>query len=249
MSPDNGSGLSPESIPRHIAIIMDGNGRWARKRFLPRVEGHRSGGKVVRAVVEECRRLGVRYLTLFAFSTENFQRPADEVGSLMRLFITYLEAEVPRLKEHGVRLRTQGDLSRLPADLAARFQQAEQDTYTQTGMDLIIAVAYGGRLEIVSAARKLAEQVQQGQLSPIDFSEDLFAQNLFLADVPDPELLIRTSDECRISNFMLWQLAYAEMVVSPVLWPDFDNTELHRCIREFNGRCRRFGRTEEQGAA
>ncbi len=248
MSPQSDVGLDPGSVPRHIAIIMDGNGRWARKRFLPRVEGHRTGGKVVRAMVETCRRLGVRYLTLFAFSTENFQRPAEEVGALMRLFVHYLEAEVPRLKEHGVRLRTQGDLTRLPPDLAERFRQAERETEHLTGMDLIIAVAYGGRLEIVSAARKIAERVRTGEILTQDITEDLFARSLFLPDVPDPELLIRTSDEFRISNFLLWEIAYAELVVTPVLWPDFTEAELHRCIHEFNTRSRRFGRTEEQGA-
>lgn len=233
-------------VPKHVAIIMDGNGRWAKKRFLPRVEGHRNGAKSVRAVVEESRKLGIRYLTLFAFSTENWKRPTDEVGGLMSLFVRHLESELDILLKNGVRLRAMGDLSRLPAGVRELLQRNEEATKHLTGMDLILAVSYGGRDEIVGAARKLGARIQKGELSPEEITEELFGRSLYLPDVPDPDLLIRTSEETRISNFLLWQLAYAEIVVSPVLWPDFTSDEYHRCLHVYAGRNRRFGRTQEQ---
>lgn len=241
-----GPGVALKVTPRHVAIIMDGNGRWAKRRFMPRIEGHRNGAKSVRMVVEECRRLGIRYLTLFAFSTENWKRPQDEVGGLMSLFVQHLESELELLLKNGIRLRAMGDTSRLPEAVREMLRRNEERTKDMTSMDLILAVSYGGRDELVQAARKMAEAAQAGQLDPASITEDSFARHLYLPDVPDPDLMIRTSDETRISNFLLWQLAYAEIVVSPVLWPDFSQDEFHRCLNVFAGRNRRFGLTQEQ---
>ena len=238
--------LALKVVPRHIAIIMDGNGRWAKRRFLPRIEGHRNGAKSVRAVVEECRRLGVRYLTLFAFSTENWRRPQEEVGGLMGLFVQYLEGELELLLKHDIRLRAMGDLARLPQAVREILERNEQRTKDLTGMELILAVSYGGRDELVQAVKKIGRGIKAGEINPEDITEESFSKALYLPDVPDPDLLIRTSDETRISNFLLWQLAYSEIVVSPVLWPDFSRDEFHRCLNVFAGRNRRFGLTQEQ---
>ncbi len=235
-----------QAIPRHVAIIMDGNGRWAKRRFMPRIEGHRNGAKSVRTLVEECRRLGVRYLTLFAFSTENWRRPQEEVGGLMSLFVQHLESELDLLLKNDIRLRAMGDTSRLPPAVRDMLKRNEERTASKSGMDLILAVSYGGRDELVRAARKMARAAQAGEIDPEEITEDSFGRYLYLPDVPDPDLLIRTSDETRISNFLLWQLAYAEIVVSPVLWPDFTRDEFHRCLNVFAGRNRRFGLTQEQ---
>lgn len=247
MTRTHGNGL-PElaSLPRHVAVVMDGNGRWARRRFLPRVEGHRAGVKSVRMIVEESRRLGIRYLTLFAFSTENWQRPRDEVSSLMKLFCQYLESELDLMLKHDIRLRAVGDLQRLPEEVQASLQKNFDRTKHLEGMDLLLAVSYGGRDEIVRATRAIAERVQKGELDPSQIQEETISRHLYAPDVPDPDVLIRTSDENRISNFLLWQLAYTEIVVTPVLWPEFSKDEYHRCLREFAGRTRRFGLTEDQ---
>ncbi|MCO6429560.1 MAG: isoprenyl transferase [Deltaproteobacteria bacterium] len=250
MSESNGNhsstnGSSP-ALPRHIAIIMDGNGRWAKRRFLPRVEGHRQGAKAVRRVVEESVRLGIRYLTLFAFSTENWRRPSDEVSSLMKLFLMHLESEVDLLKEHSIRLRAIGDLERLPAPVASALERCMTATQEGTAMDLVLAISYGGREEIVSAARRIAAEVKSGALDIQSIDEVAFSTKLYAPDIPDPDLLIRTSDENRISNFLLWQLAYSEIVLSPVLWPDFSKEEYMRCLEEYARRERRFGLTREQ---
>jgi undecaprenyl diphosphate synthase len=240
---DNASALS---VPRHVAIIMDGNGRWARSRHLPRVEGHRAGARTVRMAVEESRRLGIRYLTLFAFSTENWGRPADEVGALMKLFVRYLESELKLLRDNDIRLRAVGELSRLPAPVAASLARTQAETAACASMDLILAVSYGGREEIVNACRKLAERAAAGTIAPGAIDEDSIRSALYAPDVPDPDLLIRTSDENRISNFLLWQLAYTEIVVTPVYWPEFSKDEYLRCLSEYAGRRRRFGLTDEQ---
>ena len=238
--------LALKVVPRHVAIIMDGNGRWAKKRFLPRVEGHRNGAKSVRSTVEEARRLGVRYLTLFAFSTENWRRPSDEVGGLMQLFVRHLESELDVLLKNGVRLRAMGDVDRLPAGVRDLLRKNEEKTKHLDGMDLILAVSYGGRDEVVQAMKKIGRAIKAGELDPEAITEQMVSNSLYLPDVPDPDLLIRTSDETRISNFLLWQLAYSEIVVTPVLWPDFTTDEFHRCLHVFAGRNRRFGRTQEQ---
>ncbi len=240
------STAAPKVLPKHVAIIMDGNGRWARKRFLPRIEGHRNGAKSVRMVVEESRRLGIRYLTLFTFSTENWRRPEQEVGGLMHLFVQHLESELDLLLKNGVRLRAMGDLSRLPESVRSLLERNEERTKDLDGMDLILAVSYGGREEIVRAARKLASEARAGTLDPDTITEETFSGGMYLADVPDPDLLIRTSDENRISNFLLWQLAYSEIVVSPLFWPEFSKEEFMRCLHDYAGRNRRFGLTQEQ---
>lgn len=232
--------------PRHLAIIMDGNGRWARQRGLPRVEGHRAGAKTVRMVVEESRRLGIRHLTLFAFSTENWNRPETEVSALMRLFVQYLESELELLCDNGIRLRAMGDLDKLPSAVREMLARTEERTAENADMDLILAVSYGGRDELVHAVRRIAREASAGRIRPEEVSVDDIARGLYLPDVPDPDLLIRTSDESRISNFMLWQLAYAEIVVSPVFWPEFSRDEFQRCLEVFAGRNRRFGLTTEQ---
>lgn len=238
--------LAPTVVPRHMAIIMDGNGRWARKRFLPRLEGHRNGAKTVRMVVEESRRLGIRHLTLFAFSTENWRRPQEEVGGLMGLFLQHLESELDLLLRNDIRLRAMGNLALLPRPVQELLRRNEEKTRNLTGMDLILAVSYGGRDELVQAMRGIGQRIQAGEVAPDSITEELISQSLYLPDVPDPDLLIRTSDETRLSNFLLWQLAYAEIVVSPQLWPDFSRDELYRCLHVFAGRNRRFGLTEEQ---
>lgn len=233
-------------MPKHVAIIMDGNGRWAKKRFLPRVEGHRAGAKTVRMVVEESRRLGIRYLTLFTFSSENWNRPKAEVAALMQLFKTYLEKELELLTKNNIRLRAIGNLERLPQDVRETLSSVSKQTEKFDGMDLILAVSYGGREEIVYAARQLAQRAAAKQLDPEQIDENCFRQSLYAPDIPDPDVLIRSSDENRISNFLLWQLAYSEIIVTPVLWPDFDREEFLRCLQEYAGRNRRFGLTDEQ---
>ena len=233
-------------LPRHIAVIMDGNGRWAKARHMPRLEGHRAGAKTVRMVVEECRKLGVRHLTLFTFSTENWHRPADEVSGLMKLLHRYLESELNLLLDNDIRLRAMGDLGRLPVPVREMLERVSEQTKDRKSMELILAVSYGGRQELVHAARRLAEQVQAGTLKPHEISEELITSQLYLPDLPSPDLLIRTSDENRISNFMLWQLAYTEIVLTPMLWPEFTQDEFHRCLDEYRSRERRFGLTQEQ---
>lgn len=227
---------------------MDGNGRWAQQRGWPRIEGHRSGAKSVRAVVEESRKLGVEYLTLFAFSSENWGRPKEEVGSLMRLFEQYLMNEIAKLKKNGVRLRVIGDLERLPEPVVRSIGRAEEETSKNSDLTLILAVSYGGRDEIAYAARALAKRVQAGELDPKEITADSISSALYAPDVPDPDLLIRTSAEHRISNFLLWQVAYSELVITPVLWPDFDADQYRRCLEEYAQRDRRFGLTADQVA-
>ncbi len=242
---DSGT-IDPTRMPRHIAFIMDGNGRWAKQRGMPRVEGHRAGAKTVRMVAEECRRLGIKYVTLYAFSSENWNRPEHEVGALMGLFHRYLNAELDRLCDNGIRLRAIGDRNRLPSYVVESLERAEERSRGHSGMQLILAVSYGGRDELVTAARRLGERVARGELSPQDITEEMFASSLFTHDIPDPDLLVRTSSEFRISNFLLWQLAYAEIVVSGALWPEFSAENLRECIYLYQQRERRFGLTSEQ---
>ncbi len=246
MSNQNGNSQQLENLPRHVAIIMDGNGRWAKRRLLPRVEGHRAGAKTVRTVVEESRRLGIRYLTLFAFSTENWSRPTEEVGALMRLLNQYLDSELELLLKNGIRLRAIGDLSRLNPQIRETVLEKIDRTKDLDGMELILALSYGGRDEIVNAARLMAMAVKNGELEISQFNEQLFSRYLYAPDIPDPDLLIRTSDENRISNFLLWELAYTEIVVSKELWPDFNKQEYQRCLAEYGKRERRYGLTKEQ---
>lgn len=233
-------------IPRHLAIIMDGNGRWAQRRNLPRIEGHRRGVEVVREIVQECRSLGVGYLTLFAFSSENWQRPDGEVKALMGLLTSFLTMEIPRLCSNGVRLKVIGDRDRLPASVNKVLDDAVEQSRDASGMELILALSYGARNEQIRAVRAIAEQVASGSLSSSQIDERLFSQNLDTASIPDPDLLVRTSGEMRLSNFLLWQMAYTELYFTDVLWPEFQTGELHRAFEEFARRERRFGKTTEQ---
>ncbi len=235
-----------DHCPRHVAVIMDGNGRWARRRALPRHAGHRAGVKAVRATVEQAARLGVEHLTLFAFSSENWRRPADEVSKLMSLFVEALQREVADLHRNNVRLEFIGESARLDQGLVAKIAAAEAETAENDGLHLIVAVAYGGRWDIVEAARALARRVEAGEISSDDINDAEFARSLELAGVPDPDLLIRTGGEQRISNFLLWNLAYAELYFCDTLWPDFREADLDAAIDFFARRQRRYGHTQEQ---
>ncbi len=235
-----------QRVPQHVAIIMDGNGRWAQRRNEPRTAGHRAGVKSVRTVVEESVRLGVRVLTLFAFSSENWRRPPSEVRVLMELFINALRAEVGRLNAHGVRLRIIGERSDLPERLQQGIAAAEAATERNTNLLLQIAANYGGRWDIVQAARRLASAVQSGQLLPEAIDEARFAQALSFGDQPDPDLFIRTGGEQRLSNFLLWQSAYTELYFSDLMWPEFDAKAYGEAIADYGRRQRRFGLTGDQ---
>ncbi len=230
------------AIPRHVAIIMDGNGRWARGRLLPRPLGHRSGMKSVREVVEGAIEAGVEVLSLFAFSQENWQRPAGEVSALMSLLEEYIQKEADELEERGVQVRMLGELQRLTPAAAAAVDHVMAQTAHNTKLRLNLFISYGSRAELVRAARLLAEDVAAGRIAAGEIDEAAFTRKLFTADCPDPDLLIRTSGEQRISNFLLWQLAYTEIVISPVLWPDFGRGDLYSAIRDYQNRDRRFGR-------
>ena len=233
-------------VPQHVAVIMDGNGRWAERRGLPRREGHRHGIDPVRAVVESCAELGIGYLTLFAFSSENWNRPEDEIHGLMALFLEALDREVAELDEQNVRLRFMGESHRLDPDLRSAMRAAETRTGGNHRLDLSVAVAYGGRGDLVNAARSLARQAAAGALDPEEIDAERFAAELEMARIPDVDLLIRTGSDRRISNFVLWSLAYSELYFSDVLWPDFGSGELIRAIEFYGGRQRRFGRTAQQ---
>jgi undecaprenyl diphosphate synthase len=230
------------AIPRHVAIIMDGNGRWARERLLPRPLGHRSGMKSVREVVEGSLGAGVEVLSLFAFSQENWQRPTTEVSALMSLLEEYIQRETDELEGQGVRVRVLGDIDRLTGAARTAVDRVMAQTARNTRLTLNLFISYGSRAEMVRAARRIAEEVAAGTLKPEQVDEAAFAERLYTADCPDPDLLIRTSGEQRISNFLLWQLAYTELFISPVLWPDFDRSTLYEAILDYQSRDRRFGR-------
>ena len=236
-------------IPRHIAIVMDGNGRWAERRKRPRSFGHREGQKTVRTAIEFCRRRGVESLTLFAFSSENWKRPKDEVGALMQLFMKALEREVDELHGNGVRIAFVGDLSAFAPELAARMQASMTRTQGNTALRLNVAVNYGGRWDIAQAAREMAVAVQRGELEPSAIDEVSFARHVCLADQPPVDLFIRTGGEIRISNFLLWQVAYAELYFTPALWPDVNADILDAALAEYAQRERRFGLTSAQLSA
>jgi undecaprenyl diphosphate synthase len=234
---------SPLPPPAHVAIIMDGNGRWAKARGLPRVAGHRRGGEAVRRAVIAAAELGISYLTLFGFSSENWKRPAPEVDDLMTLLRHYLRGEVAELHRNNVRVRVIGDRERLAPDIVTLIDNTEALTAGNTGLRLSVALSYGGRAEIAGAARRIAEAAMAGRLSPDRIDESVFARYLLTADMPDPDLIIRTSGEQRLSNFLLWQTAYSEFVFIDTLWPDFTKTDLERALSEFHGRERRYGAT------
>lgn len=229
-------------LPGHVALIMDGNGRWARERGLPRWMGHREGMKSVRRCVEASLEAGLKHLTLYAFSRENWDRPADEVEALMSLLVEYVERESEDLLRNGVKVRVFGDLERLSDKARESVKLLEATTAPGDNLQLNLAISYGSRDEILRAVRRLAEQVSRGEINPEDVNEAKFEQELYTAGWPDPDLLIRTSGELRISNFLLWQIAYAELYVTPVLWPDFGRQELFQAILEYQRRERRFGR-------
>jgi undecaprenyl diphosphate synthase len=231
--------------PCHVAIVMDGNGRWAKARGLPRAEGHRRGADAARRVVQSASELGVRYLTLFSFSSENWQRPISEIDDLMGLLRWYLRSETAELHKNGVRLRVIGDRTRLPKDIVGLIESAEKTMAGNSGLLLVLALSYGGRQDIVNAAKSLAENVAAGHLDASQIDDTLFQSQLATNGVPDPDLLIRTSGEQRISNFLIWQLAYTEFVFSDVLWPDFDHIHFENAVEEFRRRDRRYGATIE----
>ena len=233
-------------LPAHIAIVMDGNGRWAEARGEPRTFGHRAGIEPVRVTIRECSRLGVGALTLFAFSSENWRRPETEVSTLMAIFMDALDREVEELHANQVRLRVIGNRQRLSVRLQQRIAEAEALTADNTGLKLQVAVSYGGRWDVLEAARRLAEQAASGALRPSEIDEERFARELQLADLPDPDLFIRTGGDHRISNFLLWNIAYAELFFTDTLWPDFGVAELAEAIEDFSQRERRFGLTGKQ---
>ena len=236
----------PERLPNHVAIIMDGNGRWATRNGRPRFAGHRAGVKVARSVVESCAKVGIDQLTLFAFSSENWNRPADEVNALMRLFVEVLQREVKALHENGIRLRFIGERQNLPTILQKRMADAEAMTLGNQRMTLILAVAFGGRWDLVRATQRIATKVRSGDLDVADIDQSVVARHMSLAGIPEPDLLIRTGGESRLSNFLLWQLSYSEIFITETLWPDFREKEFIAAITDFQKRQRRFGKTSTQ---
>ena len=234
------------TFPQHIAVVMDGNGRWANKRFLPRSAGHKAGVKSTRRIVELCAKKGIGALTLFAFSSENWSRPEQEVSGLMSLFVSTLKSEINKLQQQGVRIHFIGDRSRFPEKLQHSIAEAENKTEDNELLQLNIAANYGGRWDIVNAARKLAQQVADGDIKPEQITEQSFESELSLADLPEPDLFIRTGGEQRISNFLLWQSAYTELYFTDTLWPDFDEEHFNEALACFSKRQRRFGKTGKQ---
>jgi len=236
--------LSPEAkanLPQHVAIIMDGNGRWAKQRHLPRVEGHRAGAESARVIIRTAGELGIKYLTLYAFSAENWNRPKDEVDALMKYLIHYLKSETPELNKNNVHLEVIGQVYRLPENVQEHLRKSIATLSKNNGLTLVMALSYGSRIEIVEAVRSIAEKAKQGKLDPADINEQVISQHLWTRNVPDPDLLIRTSGEMRISNFLLWQISYTELVVTQTLWPDFRKAQFFAALEEYMLRHRRFG--------
>ncbi len=238
--------LDPNRIPGHIAIIMDGNGRWAKRHGKPRIYGHQQGVESVRTIVEACREFGVKYLTIYAFSTENWNRPLQEVNALMELLIRTIGKETPELNSKNVRIRMIGDMSSLPQDCRVQLNDAMALTAQNEALQLVLALSYSGRWEIKNALQSIAAKVQAGVLNPAEIDEQLIAAHLATSEIPDPELIIRTSGEYRISNYLLWQSAYAEFYFTETLWPDFDRDAFVKALLEYQGRERRFGKISEQ---
>jgi undecaprenyl diphosphate synthase len=236
--------LSPQAkamLPAHVALIMDGNGRWAKQRHQPRIEGHRVGAESVRTVVRAAGEVGIKYLTLYAFSVENWNRPKEEVDALMRFLAQYLKSEAAELSRNNVRLEAIGQIYRLPESTQDQLQKTIDSLSKNTGLTVILALSYGGRTEIVDAVRGIAAKVKQGVIEPAEITEQVVSQHLYTRNWPDPDLLIRTSGEMRISNFLLWQISYAELVLSPTLWPDFRKAQFFEALEEYARRHRRFG--------
>jgi undecaprenyl diphosphate synthase len=249
MSPDDLNSLKSVNTsdnPRHIAIIMDGNGRWAQKRFMPRAVGHQAGVKAVRKIVEYCAQQEIKVLTLFAFSSENWRRPEEEVSLLMGLFTSTLQREINKLDRNNIRLRFIGDRTKFPDKLQAKMLEGETQTQDNNALTLVVAANYGGRWDMTQAFRKIVEKIASGELNNQDITEQLINQHLSTADLPEPDLFIRTGGEQRVSNFLLWQLAYTELYFTETLWPDFNQHSLEDAIKSFKSRQRRFGHTGEQ---
>lgn len=237
-------GVEPARMPRHIAVIMDGNGRWAKARSLPRFHGHREGAQAVRRLMTEAAKLGIQYLTLYSFSIENWNRPREEIDQLMALYVEYMASERETLVENNIRLMQIGRRDRLPAETIVELEKTIEATRRCTGPTLVLAVNYSSRAEITDGVRAIAERVARGELDPADITEDTISDSLYTAELPDPDLLIRTSGEMRLSNYLLWQISYAELYVTDTLWPDFAEHDLHEAIRSYAARERRFGRVQ-----
>ena len=235
--------LDPEKLPKHVAAIMDGNGRWAKKRMMNRVKGHEEGTESVRVIVRTSRNLGIKYLTLYAFSEENWKRPKHEIIALMGILKRFLKSELPEMLENGIRLRAIGSIDKLPDDAKKVLFETIEKTSSNNDMVLTLALSYGGRQEITRAVKEIALKVQSGELDVKDIGDDIISQNLYTSDIPDPDLLIRTSGEYRISNFLLWQIAYTELYITSALWPDFREEEYLAALEDFQNRERRFGAT------
>jgi len=235
------SAQAKAALPAHVAIIMDGNGRWAKQRRLPRVEGHRHGVEAVRSVVRAAGEVGIKYLTLYAFSVENWTRPKEEVDTLMKYLARFLKSEVAELDKNNVRLEVIGQIYRLPEFVQEQLKKTQAVLARNNGLTVVMALSYGGRQEIVDAVRSIAGKVKQGKIEPAEIDETVFSEHLYTRHLPDPDLLIRTSGELRVSNFLLWQISYAELVVTPTLWPDFRRQHLFEALEEYTRRHRRFG--------
>ncbi len=229
------------SLPQHIAIIMDGNGRWAKQRGLPRIEGHRQGAESARTIIRTAGELGIKYLTLYAFSVENWNRPKDEVDALMKYLVHYLETETPELNKNNVRLEVIGQIYRLPGNVQEHLKKSIATLSKNNGLTLVMALSYSSRIEIVDAIRRISGEVKRGKLEPADITEQVISQHLWTRNIPDPDLLIRTSGEMRVSNFLLWQISYSELVITPTLWPDFRKPQFFDALEEYARRHRRFG--------
>ena len=229
------------SLPQHVAVIMDGNGRWAKARGLPRIEGHRQGAESARAIIRAAGELGIKYLTLYAFSAENWNRPKDEVDALMKYLVHYLKTETPELNKNNVRLEVIGQIWRLPENVQEHLRKSIATLSKNNGLTLVMALSYGSRIEIVDAVRSISEEVKKGKLEPADIDEKTISDHLWTRNLPDPDLLIRTSGEMRISNFLLWQISYSELVITPTFWPDFRKPQFFVSLEEYARRHRRFG--------
>ncbi len=229
------------NLPKHVAVIMDGNGRWAKQRHLPRVEGHRAGAESARVIIRTAGELGIKYLTLYAFSAENWNRPKDEVDALMKYLVHYLKSETPELNKNNVRLEVIGQIYRLPENVQEHLKKSIATLSRNNGLTLVMALSYGSRIEIVEAVRNIAEKVKLGKLDHADINEKVISEHLWTRNVPDPDLLIRTSGEMRISNFLLWQISYTELLVTPTFWPDFRKPQFFEALEEYTRRHRRFG--------
>jgi len=229
------------NLPKHVAVIMDGNGRWAKQRHLPRVEGHRAGAESARVIIRTAGELGIKYLTLYAFSAENWNRPKDEVDALMKYLVHYLKSETPELNKNNVRLEVIGQIYRLPENVQEHLKKSIATLSRNNGLTLVMALSYGSRIEIVEAVRSIAGKVKEGKLDTGDINEKVISEHLWTRNVPDPDLLIRTSGEMRISNFLLWQISYTELVVTQTFWPDFRKAQFYEALEEYTRRHRRFG--------